>query len=247
MKKTLQIGVGALGLALATATPAMSAPLSANAAVTSNYIFRGISQSGAQSAVQAGLDYDLGSVVPGLAVGTWASSIDFGHATIGDDTPMELDLYGSYTGSITDKFGYAVGLITYNYPNAPTGVNYNWYEVWGSLSYNFDIFSVTGKVFYAPDYVNLSDSQWYYTGGVTIPIASWLAFSANIGRTELDHAVTPIIKSYTDWNLSLAATFDAYTLTIGYASTDLDGVYKVTSGPFETDDQFFAMISFKLP
>jgi len=29
---------------------------------------------------------------------------------------MELDLYGSYTGSITDALGYAVGVITYNYP-----------------------------------------------------------------------------------------------------------------------------------
>jgi uncharacterized protein (TIGR02001 family) len=246
MNKNLPILFGAVGLALATATPAMSAPLSGNAAVTTNYIFRGISQSAGQSAVSAGLDYDLGSVVPGLSVGTWASSIDFGHP-FGEDTPMELDLYGSYTGNITDMFQYSVGVITYNYPNAPHGVNYNWQEYWGGLSYNFGPFAVSGKLFYSPDYINLSNSEIYYTGGVTVPIASWLALSANVGRTELDHSVTPLIKSYTDWNVSLAATFDAYTVTVGYAATDLDGVYKVTSGPFETDDQFWVSVGFKLP
>ena len=246
MHNKLPILFGAVGLALATATPAVSAPLSANAAVTTNYIFRGISQSGGQSAVSAGLDYDLGAVLPGLAVGTWASSIDFGHVN-GEDTPMELDLYGSYTGTIVDKFTYNVGFITYNYPNSPHGVNYNWWEGYVGLGYDFGVFQVSGKVFYSPDYVNLSSSQVYYTGGVTVPIVSWLALSANVGRTELDHAVSPIIESYTDWNVSLAATFDAYTVTVGYAATSLDGVFKVTHGPFETDDQFWVSIGFKLP
>jgi uncharacterized protein (TIGR02001 family) len=246
MNNKLPILFGAVGLALATATPAVSAPLSANAAVTTNYVFRGISQSAAQSAVSAGLDYDLGSVLPGLAVGTWASSIDFGHVN-GEDTPMELDLYGSYTGTIVDKFTWSVGAITYNYPNSPHGVNYNWYEGWAGLAYDFGVAQVSGKIFYSPDYVNLSTSEWYYTGGITVPIVSWLALSANVGRTELDHAVTPIIKAYTDWNVSLAATFDAYTVTVGYASTDLDGVFEVNHGPFETDDQLWVSIGFKLP
>jgi len=241
MNNKLPILFGAVGLALATATPAISAPLSANAAVTTNYVFRGVSQSGGQAAAQAGLDYDAGAVLPGLSVGTWVSSINFG-----DDTPLEWDLYGSYTGTIVDKFNWSVGVITYNYPNAPHGVNYNWYEGWGGLSYDFGFAQVAGKIFYAPDYQNLSNSEWYYTGGVTIPIVSWLALSANVGRTELDHAVGTYIKSYTDWNVSLAATFDAYTLTVGYAATDLNGAFKVTSGPFQSNDQFFASIGFKL-
>jgi uncharacterized protein (TIGR02001 family) len=241
MNSKLPILFGAVGLALATATPAVSAPLSANAGVTTNYIFRGVTQSGADPAVSAGLDYDLGAVLPGLAVGTWASSINFG-----DDTPMELDLYGSYTGTIVDKFSYNVGFITYNYPNSPHAVDYNWYEGYVGLSYDFGVAQLAGKVFYSPDYQNLSDTEWYYTGGVTIPIASWLAFSANIGRTELDRPIGTYVKSYTDWNLSLAATFDAYTLTVGYASTDMNGAFKVKSGPFQNNDQVWVSIAFKL-
>jgi len=241
MNIKLPILFGAVGLALATATPVLSAPLSANGAVTSNYVFRGISQSGGNPAASAGLDYDAGDLLPGLAVGTWVSSINFGN-----DTPIEWDLYGSYTGTIVDKFTYNVGFITYNYPNSPHATNYNWAEGYVGLAYDFGVAQVSGKVFYSPDYVNLSDSEEYYTAGLTIPIASWLALSANVGRTELDHSVAPTIKGYTDWNLSLAATFDAYTVTVGYASTDLNGVYKVTSGPFQTNDQFWVSVGFKL-
>jgi len=46
---------------------------------------------------------------------------------------------------------------------------------------------------------------------------------------------------------ALPATYEAYTLTLGYTDTSLSGIYKVTSGPFETNAQLFAMISFKIP
>jgi uncharacterized protein (TIGR02001 family) len=253
MKKTLPILLGVLGLASVSTSPALAVDgLSANAAVTTNYVFRGISQSGAQSAVQAGLDYDLGTAgIPGLAIGVWASSIDFGH-TFGEDTPMELDLYGSYTGNITPELTYSFGGIHYTYPNAPAGINYNWYEIWAGLGYDFGIFALSGKVYYSPDYVNLSDREIYYSGGVSVPIVRQmngmgvgLALNANVGYTDLESDVPPIIKSYTDWNVSIAASYQAYTLTLGYTDTDLDGIYEITSGPFETDGQFYVMFGFK--
>jgi uncharacterized protein (TIGR02001 family) len=242
MKKYLPILLGALGVASAV-TPVAAAPLSANAAVTTDYVFRGISQGAGNPAVQAGLDYDLGMVTPGLAVGTWVSSIDFG-----DDTPIEWDLYASYSGSITDEFGYSFGAIGYVYPSSPHGVSYNWWEMWGGLSYNFGPLSVSGKIYYSPDYVNLTTHEIYYTGGISVPVADWLSFNANIGHTDLGHSVFPLIKDYTDWNLNVAATYDNYTLTLGYTGTSgLDGAYRVNVGPFQTTAQFYAMVSFKLP
>ena len=246
MKKALPIVLAAAGLASLTATPALAIDgLSANAAVTTNYVFRGISQSGANIAAQAGLDYNIPGV-SGLAVGTWVSSIDFGNA-FGEDTPVEWDIYGSYTYAINDKFSLSVGGIHYTYPNSPHAVNYNWYEGWVGASYNFGFATVGGKVYYSPDYVNLSTHQFYYTAGVTVPVVPWLSLSANIGHTDLDHSVFPLIKDYTDWNVSAAATYENFTLTVGYADTDLDGAYEVKSGAFQTTAQLFVMLSFKLP
>lgn len=250
MKKkglSLVLGASALGLASIAATPASAqiAGLSANAAVTTNYVFRGISQSGGNVAVQAGVDYNIGTT--GFAIGAWASSIDFGNATIGDDTSAEIDVYGSYTFAISDAFSLSAGVITYNYPSAPANVNYNWYEGWVGASYNFGVAAVTGKVFYSPDYVNLSTNQIYFTGGVSVPVIDWLALNANIGYSVFDHAVPPIIDDYLDWNVSAVASFGNFSLTAGYTDTDLDGIYEVTSGPFETDGQFYFMVGFRLP
>ena len=244
---SLMAGAAALGLASMAAAPASAqiAGLSANAAVTSNYIFRGISQSAGSIAVQAGVDYAFGDT--GLAIGAWASSIDFGSVEFGDDTQAEIDLYGSYTYALTDALSLVVGGITYNYPSSPTGVNYNWYEIYGGAAYNFGVASVNARVYYSPDYVNLSTDQWYWTGGVSVPVVEWLALNANIGYSTFDHAVAPIVEDYLDWNVSAVLSYGNFSLTAGYADTDLEGIYEITSGAFQNDGQFFVMFGFRLP
>ncbi len=249
MKKHLStvLGATALGLVSMTATPASAQieGLSANAAVTTNYIFRGISQSGANPAVQAGLDYAVGDT--GFAVGTWASSIDFGSVDGSDAAPMELDVYGSYTFNITDMLALSAGAIGYLYPSTATGTNFNWYEGWVGASYNFGVAAVSAKAFYSPDYVNLSTDQWYFTGGVSVPVTDWLTLNGNLGYTVLDHAIFPVIEDYMDWNLSAVATYGNFSLTLGYTDTDLEDDFEIASGPFQTTGQFYGMIGFRLP
>ena len=251
MKKSLSLvlGTGALALGSVLATPAAAqiSGLSANAAVTTNYIFRGISQSGGNPAVQAGVDYALPGT--GLAVGTWASSIDFGSDPFSGEelAPLEWDIYGSYTLPITDALGVSAGGIAYLYPNSISGANFNWYEVWGGLSYNFGLASLNARVYYSPDYINLSTSQIYFTGGVSAPVLPWLTLNANVGFSTFDHAVYPLIEDYMDWNISAVATYGNFSLTLGYTDTDLSGDYEVDSGIFQTTGQLFLMVGFRLP
>jgi uncharacterized protein (TIGR02001 family) len=200
-----------VGLATLAASPALAIDgLSGNAAITTNYVWRGVTQSADNPAVQAGLDFALGD--SGFAVGTWASSIDFG-----DDSPMELDIYGSYSGNFSDAFGYTVGVIGYLYPNqASTSPGYDFYEVYGGLSYDFGPLAVSGKVYYSPDL--LGTSTWYYTGGVAVPLGEYFAATANIGSYNFEAG-----PDYTDWNVGLAATIDSYTISATYTQADLPG------------------------
>ena len=209
MRKILQICIAAAGLTAMAATPAL-AQLSANGAITTNYVWRGVSQSADNPAVQAGLDYDLGN---GLAVGTWASSIDFG-----DDSPIELDLYGGYSGAfINDTTGWDVGVIGYLYPNqASASPDYNFVEFYGGLSQGLDIASVSGYVYYSPD--NLGTSTWYYTGGIEFPLVEMAALSANIGRYDYSTGT-----DYTDWNVGIGVSFELYTVSATYIDNDLPG------------------------
>jgi len=64
--------------------------ISANVAATSNYVWRGMTQSDDAPAIQGGFDLEY----KGFYVGTWGSSVQFGDTT----TAMEADLYAGYAG-----------------------------------------------------------------------------------------------------------------------------------------------------
>lgn len=103
MKKSVMKGMVA-GLALAAAAPVFASQ-SANVSVTSNYLFRGITQTADGAALQGGYDYDFEN---GFAVGIWGSNVNFG------ESELEYDLYGSYSGTSGD-FGYNIGYVYYGY------------------------------------------------------------------------------------------------------------------------------------
>jgi uncharacterized protein (TIGR02001 family) len=98
--------------------------LSANAAVTSNYLWRGLEQTGGDAAISGGIDYANDS---GLYVGTWASNASWG------DMKTELDLYFGFGGDISEDVSYDVGYIYYAYPDSIADEN-DFSEVYGSLS-----------------------------------------------------------------------------------------------------------------
>ena len=97
-----------IGLALvfvSTLTNAVS--ISGNAAIQTDYIWRGMTQNDGETSVNVGLDADLGG---GFYVGTWAATVDFG-----DGHTLEHDYYGGYAFEV-GGIGVDIGAIqvTYN-------------------------------------------------------------------------------------------------------------------------------------
>lgn len=80
------------------------AETSANIGVTSNYIWRGVSQSGDAASVSGGIDYADES---GFYAGTWVGSLGTGNGA-------ETDFYLGFGGESGD-FTYDVGYIYYAY------------------------------------------------------------------------------------------------------------------------------------
>lgn len=222
MKRILQSIVGAAALAVVAVSPAMAQTFSANITGTTNYMWRGITQSANDPALQGGVDYDFGN---GLAVGTWASTVDFG-----DDTSLEWDIYGSYTTSFTEMFGGTFGVIGYVYPDAPGGADYDFVEFYAGPNLTLGIASVTGRVYYSPDVYASSGYSLYWTGGISIPFAGFLTASANVGYYDFDD-----LKDYVDYNIGLSATYEFLTLTGMYVGNDLPG----------SDEEFVGMLTAK--
>lgn len=200
--------------------------ISGNASLVTEYRFRGVDLSGGDIAVQGGVDVGHAS---GFYVGAWGSSLDedtvgYGHT--------ELDLYGGWSGEITSGVTADLGVIYYAYPNAPAG-DFDYVEVYGSLSGSFGPASVTAGVAYAPDQDSLGDSDnlYLYTDlGVAVPNTP-VSLSAHLGYTDGFLTFTNDSKAF-DWSVGASfAVNDNLSLGVSYVDAEgdhLPGDYKFT-------------------
>jgi len=117
MKKSIVL---ATAVASVLASGVACAELSANAGIFSNYIWRGVTQTGDSAAGQGGIDWGNDA---GLYAGTWTSTISGG---------QEVDFYAGFASEV-GGLGYDVGVITYQYPVTPN-INFTEAYVSGTMS-----------------------------------------------------------------------------------------------------------------
>ena len=118
--------------ALAGITTAQ-AQVTGNVELTSDFRFRGISQSQNAPAIQGGVDYTHSS---GLYIGNWNSSVSSQVYTNG--AGVESDLYVGYKKDIYKGITIDIGSYNYFYPRATvagTGSDYDTYEAFAGVGY----------------------------------------------------------------------------------------------------------------
>ena len=204
--------------------------LKANVALTSNYMYRGISQTNNGPAVQGGFDY---TYVPwSLYAGVWGSNVDSssgtgayvvdqgGHLIVtGPDNPnaeflllrapgyngasMELDLKAGWAPTF-GKLGVDLGYLRYQYPMTKTTAN-NTNEYHLGLGYDvLGYFSPKFTANYSDNFFGLGGS-WYYDLTVAVPLPYEFSLSAHYGWTRFDHSVNNGgAYSYDDYSVSLS-------------------------------------------
>ena len=190
--------VGLYGAANAETAPAPpSVTWAVNGAVTSDYVFRGISQTGTYDpAVQGGVDlgYSIGYA------GVWASNVKFGNGT-----DAEVDLYGGIrpkAGPVT----FDLGVIGYLYPGAPSGANENYVEFKGAASVPAGPITLGTAVYYSPDFTftpGTTNSAVYYEANASFSPAKPVTISGAVGHQSISGPYT----DYTTWNLGLTFNF----------------------------------------
>ncbi len=222
----------AAALGSATVSGAALAEVSVNAGFVSEYVFRGLSQSGG-AAVQGGIDYASES---GFYVGTWASTIGFTPDQLGG-SGTEVDFYAGFGGE-AGGMGYDVGVIYYWYPEedevAMPVESFNTIELYGSVALG----PVTLGAYYAPDtYFGVDDSAYGINLSFSAPITEMLSFDAFVGHNGGDgnEAFTPDGDSYLDFSVGVSAESES-GLSFGLAliATDIDDddVKPVISGGY---------------
>ena len=214
-------GLSAILLA-STAAPAFAqdadAPsaitISGNAAVTSDYRFRGLSFSDGDMSVQGGIDVAHES---GFYVGTWGSSIE-DSATYGH---TELDVYAGWSGEVTSGLTLDAGLLYYIYPNGEGGLA-------GPSDYFEPYASVAGSI--GP--VGNSDNVYLYTGASAGIPNTPITLNANIGINDGSLGNPTGVfgdNDYVDWMLGVDwAITDNLTASLAYTDTDAPVVNNFT-------------------
>jgi uncharacterized protein (TIGR02001 family) len=183
--------------------------------VTSDYVFRGITQSDETPAAQATVT--LGDTT-GLYVGAWASNVDFNDS---HEAKWELDLSGGYKWT-WGPVSLDSGIIYYAYPGANDTLDYDYWEGKLAASVPTGSATLTGSAFVSPDYFGGSNTAVYVNGAASVPVLdSGLTVNAAIGHQSIDDEASFGTSDYTDWTGGLSYTWQKFTFGITYYDTDL--------------------------
>lgn len=192
-------------IALATAmtaglatTATTQAEVSYNAAVTSNYVWRGDTQANDNTALQGGVDYAHES---GLAAGIWTSSLE------GD---TEVDYYASFGGE-AGIVSYELGAIAYDY-NADASDFVEAYVAVGIADASLSFYK---KVDDSDDDKTTDDASYVslgYSLGLAEDLGLDLAYGQTIDADNTDSdadkydVLVSLTKSLPEFDFSLTAT-----------------------------------------
>jgi len=216
--------------AMAADAPAPFTP-SSNVSLVSDYLYRGISQTGAKPAIQGGFDLAHSS---GLYIGAWGSSISWlGDAGVASTAGLELDTYGGYKGTAGDV-SYDVGFLRYNYPGtyAAGATKADTNEIYGAVSYSIVTLKYSyslGDTFGVPDakgtsYIDLSASYAIPDTGVTLG-AHYGKQTYKGSSAKYQAAVVSGDPTYSDYKLSVSKDFSGYVLGLAYSNTNASAFY----------------------
>jgi uncharacterized protein (TIGR02001 family) len=177
--------------------------LSANVAMSSNYLWRGVSQSSGDAAISGGIDYASST---GFYAGTWVSTADWAPGM-----SYELDLYGGFAADINETMSYDVGFIYYGYPDETTG-DADFSEVYGNFSFSGLTLGVA--LLTSGEGADVADTI-YASADYTIELQNEAEIAFHVGSYSGDW----LTDDYIDYGVSLNK--DGFTF--GASATDLDG------------------------
>lgn len=192
---------------------AFAGDVTANAAASTNYLWRGLTQTMNEAGVSGGLDYAADN---GLYVGTWVSNVSFAPS---DVFSYEHDIYFGFSGG--EDFTYDIGYLYYNYDDL---AQFDFGEVYGSIGIGG--FSATLSLLANTEADEGPDQDFgfgqatYLSLDYAVPLRDELELGLHVGRHDGDfaEAFNGVPGDYVDYNVSLSKGGFSFMIS----DTDLD-------------------------
>lgn len=190
---------------------------SANVSFTTDYRFRGISQTNRDPAVQGGFDWSHAS---GFYLGGWGSNVSF------TDGGTEFDFYGGWGTALSESVALDMGVIYYAYPSDPDA---DYVE----LQANLGFFGATVGLNYSPEYTYDTGTFFYLYGAYSLPLGDTFTLDFNLGLNQFKGGnlnsflgTDPLFsnhgKSFIDYSISGSTNVAGLDLTLAFVGTDID-------------------------
>lgn len=190
--------------------------IAVNVGVASDYVFRGVSQTGGDPQVFGGVDLTSGIFYAGV----WASNVDYD-----DSTDAEVDLYAGVTPQL-GAVSLDLGVLYYGYVDAPSGADYDYFEFQAAATVPLGPAIFGAGVYYVPDSYSGIDSSFYYEANVSYALNEKLQVSAALGCQQFDGS-----GDYTTWNLGAGYQLtDNLGFDLRYHDTDKHSFGKTYDG-----------------
>jgi uncharacterized protein (TIGR02001 family) len=194
-----------LACAVMTGSSWAQAEITGNLGLTSNYVWRGLTQSSNNPALQGGLDYTHEDT--GFYTGMWGSSGDFAGN-------LEVDFYGGMSGETDFELGWDAGLIYYTYPGTPDasrGGSDDILEGYAGVTYKFAKFSV---------YYN-ENSDTYLDASLNYDLPEEFRLGGHVGQSIWDEETNNPNGDYADYSVTLGrALGNGFDMSLMVSSTN---------------------------
>ena len=169
--------LAAIGL-MAIGYEATAADVTGNAAIGTDYVWRGSTQTQGDPTVQAGVKVAGES---GLYASIWASNVEFAQET---HASSELDVTVGWSKALGEDWAIDVGAVHYRYPS--TTVDLDWTELNATLIYKGNYSLSLG---HSGEALGYDADGTYVLVGAKFPVSDTFRFEAAAGHYMLDDAV----------------------------------------------------------
>ncbi len=254
MMKKLLTTIAAGSMLIATSCPTLAAEeesgpfaasnFSATLTLTTDYIFRGVSFTGEEPALQGSFDWGYNNVYAGV----WGSSIKGEQGLPGDGYDQEFDYYAGYANS-WNGIDFDLMAIYFNFPGANDDfgtlafagrsmgdLETDQFEMWLNLSHTFSgvpLEPTIGFMYaYSPDFTLEDGNGNYFKGSLALSLPAGFSLDGAVGHQDVEgDQATGSTGAFCDPAIGSVTNVAAGSLCDGYSYTHWEvGVGKDLKG-----------------
>jgi uncharacterized protein (TIGR02001 family) len=203
--------------------------VSGSVAATTDYLFRGVSQTGSDAAIQGSL---MASHTSGVYAGVWASSVASGINKDGSEMDFSLGYTMPLALTPNLKSTLDVGYTRYAYAGSGADVDFN--ELYAKVGVADSLMKddkFTLGLAYSDDYFNNSDQFVYVSGDYNAPITgtnfgvvTHVGFNSFDSKDQMTKALGFVgsDESYIDYKVGATFGVQGLSAELAYVGSDID-------------------------